>query len=216
MTPKRSFAVRLQKILKQWVTPVLHTHGFIQKGRTYVRELVPIYHVLNTESDDLNTSEQYGFTLNCGIVIPDHMRIWWNREPPSAMDAASGVLSVRPGFLVAKSDWWYLRSSDGPDADVHVGHELRLIVEQGALPFFNRFRDQRQVAEFLSELPRKKDERALFSYGESYQMAHAAISWHLLGDQKRSRECLEKAIALSRTTPGKAVIDNFVARFAQP
>ncbi|HVK64290.1 MAG TPA: hypothetical protein VM694_07445 [Polyangium sp.] len=213
MTHKRVLRDRMSHIFKMWVTPTLHEAGFKKRGIVYVRDLGSVQHFFNHESDDLNTADKYSFTTNCGIHVPGVRGIFGNCVEPKAVDAAYGLLNVRPGMLTPTGDSWYkLTSSDGPEKDDEVGQELRRLVEVAALPFFDRFRDERSVAEFLSQ-PRRKEDRHVMPFEETFELCYAAILWKRLGCKDRCRECIERE--QSKTKKRYSPLpEKFLARFS--
>jgi len=215
MTHKRALQNRMSSIFKTWVTPILHAAGFKKRGVVYVRDLESIQHLFNHESDHLNTADKYSFTTNCGIYVPGVIQAFANpsREEPKAPDAANGLLNVRPGMLTPTGDSWYeLTSSDGPEKDDEVGQELQRLVETAALPFFDRFRDERAVAEFLSQ-PRRKEDAHIMPFADTFELCYAAILWKRLGCKDRCRECIERERSKTkkRVSP---LPERFLARFS--
>ncbi|WP_170228811.1 DUF4304 domain-containing protein [Polyangium fumosum] len=200
---------------KVWVTPMLHAAGFKKRGIVYVRELGSVQHLFQHESDDLNTAEKYSFTTNCGIYVPGVKTAYWGpgSVEPKAPDAADGVLNVRPQQLIPGGKGWFeLTSSDGPEKDDEIGQELRRLVETAALPFFDRFPDERAVAEFLSQ-PRKKEDRHVVPFADTLELFYAAILWKRLGCKDRCRECFEREKAKTKRRFGSGP-EKFMARFS--
>ncbi|MDI3287921.1 DUF4304 domain-containing protein [Polyangium sp. 15x6] len=206
----------MSHIFKTWVTPTLHEAGFKKRGIVYVRELGSVQHLFQHESDDLNTADKYSFTTNCGIYVPGVKQAYGNpsREEPKAPQAFQGLLTVRPGFLTpAGNPWWHLTSSDGPEKDNEVGQELRRLVETAALPFFDRFRDERAVAEFLTQ-PRKKEDRCINPREDTFELFFAAILWKRLGCKDKCRECIEREKSKTKKRYGAETDEAFFARFS--
>ncbi|MDC0740010.1 DUF4304 domain-containing protein [Polyangium mundeleinium] len=216
MNPKRVLRDRMSHIFKMRVTPTLHAAGFKKRGIVYVREVGSVQHLYHHESDELNTAEEYSFTTNCGVYIPGVRTVYWGPHSvePKAPDAADGVLHVRPGFLTpAGNPWWHLTSSDGPEKDDEVGQELRRLVETAALPFFDRFRDERAVAEFCSQ-PRKKEDRFINPREDTFELFYAAILWKRLGCKDKCRECIERERSKTKKRYGAKTDEAFFARFS--
>ncbi|MDI1427913.1 DUF4304 domain-containing protein [Polyangium sorediatum] len=194
---------------------MLHAAGFKKRGSVYVRELGSVQHLFQHESDDLNTAEKYEFTTNCGIFIPGVKTLYWGpgSVEPKAPQPPDGVLNVRPGMLTPTGDrWWELRSSDGPEKDDEVGQALRGLVETAALPFFDRFRDERAVAEFLSQ-PRRKEDRFIDPREDTFDLFYAAILWKRLGCKGKCRECIEREKSKTKRRFGTGP-EKFLARFS--
>ena len=215
MNPKRVLRDRMSHIFKTWVTPTLHEAGFKKRGIVYVRDLGSVQHLFNHESDDLNTADKYSFTTNCGIYVPGVRTLYWGPDSvePKAPDAADGLLNVRPGALTRTGDtWWELTSSDGPEKDDDVGRALRKRVEVAALPFFDRFRDEHSVAEFLSQ-PRRKEDRSIDPREDTFELFFAAILWKRLGCKDKCRECIERERSKTKRRFGSGP-EKFLARFS--
>ncbi|MDC3952332.1 DUF4304 domain-containing protein [Polyangium jinanense] len=203
----------MSHIFKTWVTPALHAAGFKKRGIVYVRDLGSVQHLFNHESDHLNTADKYSFTTNCGIHVPGVRGTFGNCVEPKAVDAAYGLLNVRPGMLTPTGDsWWELTSSDGPEKDDEVGQELRKLVETAALPFFDRFRDERAVAEFLSQ-PRRKEDRHVMPFADTFELCYAAILWKRLGCKDKCRECIERERSKTKKRYS-SLPEKFLARFS--
>ncbi|MDI3287922.1 DUF4304 domain-containing protein [Polyangium sp. 15x6] len=206
----------MSHIFKTWVTPTLHEAGFKKRGIVYVRDLGSVQHLFNHESGDYNTADKLSFTTNCGIYVPGVFPAFANPslEEPKAPRAFQGLLNVRPNFLMParRLTWWELTSSDGPEKDDEVGQELRTLVETAALPFFDRFRDERAVAEFLSQ-PRRKEDRHVMPFEETFELCYAAILWKRLGCKDKCRECIERE--RSKTKKRYSPLpEKFLARFS--
>jgi hypothetical protein len=208
---------RRKQILKTSVIPALQRAGFKKDGNVYARHVGRIQHIVDVQHDQWNTAEKVSFALNCGIYVPRVMAIFGNPALPEPKNpiAADGILNTRPGQLTSpkRSQWWDITSADPPERDAEIGHELRSLIEEAALPFFARFENEEAVAAVLSQA-RTKEDRHLSPYGEAYQRAFAAILWNMLGRRDKCQECVEQAVALSRKTPGKERVDAFVKRFS--
>ena len=205
----------MSHIFKTWVTPTLHEAGFKKRGIVYVRDLGSVQHLFNHESSSYNTADKYSFTTNCGIYVPRVKAIFWGSSSPDpkAPEAANGLLNVRPGMLTPTGDsWWELTSSDGPEKDDEVGQELRTLVETAALPFFDRFRDERTVAEFLSQ-PRRKDDRFLEPREDTFELCYAAILWKRLGCKDACRDCIDRERSKTKKRYS-SLPEKFLARFS--
>jgi Domain of unknown function (DUF4304) len=215
MSRKNPLQNRVQKIFKAELTPTLDNVGFTKHGIVYTRDLHPIVNIVDVQQSFGNTLQAISFTLNCGIYVPGVKASFWNAPEPQKLCAANGIIDMRLGsaLLGRIEQWWDLKTTDGLERDAEIGLDIRLSLEQRAFPLFDRFREKRAIAEFLSQ-PRRKEDSPLFTYGEAYQRAYAAILWRMLGDQEQFNECLEQAVALSRKTPGKRRVDEFVARCA--
>ncbi|TKC99261.1 DUF4304 domain-containing protein [Polyangium fumosum] len=215
MTPKRVLQNRRSHIFKTWVTPTLHAAGFKKRGIVYVRDMGSVQHLFNHEGSSYNTADEHSFTTNCGVYVPGLFQAFANPslEEPKAPEAAAGLPNVRPGMLTPTGDRWYnLTSSDGPEKDDEVGQELRRLVEVAALPFFDRFRDERAVAEFFSQ-PRRKEDRFIDPGEDTFELCYAAILWKRLGCKDKCRECIER----ERSKTKKRYSDwpeKFLARFS--
>lgn len=205
----------MSHIFKTWVTPTLHEAGFKKRGIVYVRDLGSVQHFFNHESDDLNTAGKYSFTTNCGIHVPGVRVLYWGpgSVEPKAPQASYGLLNVRPGFLTPKGNpWWELTSSDGSEKDEEIGQALLRLVEVAALPFFDRFRDERAVGEFLSQ-PRRKEDRFINPREDTFELFFAAILWKRLGCKDRCRECIERERSKTKRRFGSGP-EEFLARFS--
>jgi len=181
-----------------------------------VRNLGSVQHLFNPESSSYNTAENHSFTTNCGIYVPGVFQAYANPnlEEPKAPQAFHGILNVRPGMLTPTGDtWWELSSSDGPKKDDEVGQELRRLVETAALPFFDRFRDERSIAEFLSQ-PRRKEDRFIDPREDTFELFFAAILWKRLGCKDRCRECIEREKSKTKKRYGAEADAAFFARFS--
>ncbi|MDI1437655.1 DUF4304 domain-containing protein [Polyangium sorediatum] len=203
----------MSHIFKTWVTPTLHAAGFEKRGIVYVRDLGSVQHLFNHETGKFNTADEYRFTTNCGVHVPGVRGTYGNCVEPKVVDAAYGLLNVRPGMLTPTGDsWWDLTPSDGPEKDDEVGQALRRLVETAALPFFDRFRDECAVAEFLSQ-PRRKEDRFIAPREDTFELFFAAILWKRLGCKDRCRECFEREKSKTKKRFGSGP-EKFMARFS--
>ncbi|MDI1448908.1 DUF4304 domain-containing protein [Polyangium sp. 6x1] len=216
MTPERALRDRRSHIFKTWVTPTLQAAGFKKRGIVYVREVGSVQHLFNPETGKINTAGKSSFTTNCGIHVPGVRVLYWGpgSVESKAPQAADGILNVRPGMLTPTGDrWWHLTSSDGPEKDDEVGQELLRLVEVAALPFFDRFRDERAVAEFLSQ-PRRKEDRFIDPREDTFELFYAAILWKRLGCKDKCRECIEREKSKTKKRYGAETDEKFFARFS--
>jgi hypothetical protein len=213
MTHKRALH-REKQILKTCLTPTLEQAGFKQRGNIYERASGRLHYLLDVQRDYYNTVEKSEFALNCGIFVDGLWSTYTGLPEPKAPDTPGGAVHTRPGLLTSpkRTQWWQVKLSDGPERDAEIGQEIRSLVEDAVLPFFERFPDEAAIAEFLSQ-PRKKEDQQIFPHAESLQRTYAAILWRMLGCRAKCQECLEQAIAL-RKAPGREVFDAFMKRFS--
>ena len=133
---------------------------------------------------------------------------------PRAPEAASGLVHVRPGLLTpgAKNAWWDITAFDGPEKDAEIGQQIRSLVEETALPFFDRFPNESAMAEFLSQ-PRRREDRFIDPRVESLGLVYAGIIWHQLAIVDKCRDCMDRAAEKAKGKRLEADVERFAQAF---
>ena len=206
---------RVKRIFKTRLTPYLVERGFKKDGRIYSRQVGRIQHLIDIQQSPYNRKDEVSFALNMGVHVPDVKPHFWKAPDNAKLIAASGILNVRPGFLVTPQEtiWWYLKSSDDPDKDVDIGDDVLLVVEEGGFRrFFDRFKSERDVAQFLTE-PRKKEDHHIAPHVESMCRIYAGIIWDQLGEYEKCKECMARAAELAKGKRLEADIEKFAREY---
>ena len=82
--------------------------------------------------------------------------------------------------------------------DAAVGGEILDILETALLPFFERFRSESAIAEFLSQ-PRKKEDKHISPMCESLCYAYGGIIWNKLGECEKCRAAMAQVVVEAGT-----------------
>ena len=214
MTHKRILQDRRRRIISAFLTPVLVDAGFKVNANIYARAIGRLQHIVDVQLSRSNPAGQSSFGLNCGIYIPGVWSGLTNLPESSTPSAADCVIHTKPGLLRTpnRTKWWYMRLSDGAEKDAEIGMDLRAIVEECALPFFDRFPNEATVAKFLSRPPMKED-MAIYPGCESVGVVYAGIIWDQLGEYEKCKECMARAAALAKGKRLEADIEKFAREY---
>ena len=201
---------RLNAILKKEVTPLLKALKFKKRRLNYSYDFDGLCWLVNIQKSQWNDQEESAFTVNCGVYIPGILSVYANNisEPtsPSLMHCAC---SARIGMLMPeKIDiWWTLTLGDSASVDEDIAQDIRIKVENVALPFLNKFKSSQSVADFL-----------LYESGDKYKqvdpmaktirLAYSAIIYSRLNRHDEAKRILDIAIEASKDSPIEYTINH--------
>lgn len=191
------FEPRLTAILKTYVTPFLNDLGFRKDRNVYERVCGEWSWLIEIQRSHFQDKERADFTINCGIYIPAVAATYFeflNGQPPKSPDEALCAVRVRLGRLASEFDrWWQLCAGDDTKiVDHRIGQELADLLKCHALPFFQRFKSLREIADFLVG-PWKTNPLG----GDPNNVigpAYAGILFCKLGDRERAAAAFETCL----------------------
>lgn len=203
------FEPRLQSILRNEVTPLLKSCGFIKSRSIYTKVLDGVTWVIDVQRSIYNAKDQMSFTLNCGIFVPGTMQIYAGRKQPSIANEC--VVSARIGMLSDKhlDAWWDLQTvENSADVDGDIGRDIANRLTEHCLPFLERFHAKADVIDFLLSVRHEQD-KYIDPQSDRNRFIYAGIILYLMGDYARSEECFkaaEEAESKSRLEPIVSII----------
>ncbi len=200
MTREVTLQDRAKQLFKVWLTPYMVEKGFKKNGRIYSKQLGRMLHVTDIQQSFSNRKDSISFALNCGVHIPGVWSYFTKGPEPSKIEADFGIVSTRPGLVCVpkQTQWWDMKSSDGPEKDDEIGQDLRTILDDGAFRrFFDRFQCESDVADFLSQ-PRKKEDLQVMPATDAVGCIYAGIIWDQLGEYEKCKACMDKAAELAK------------------
>jgi len=218
MTLDRTPRTRVQRIIKMYVVPYLHEKGFHKPGRSYCRRLGQLLHIAKISPSSINNRDKYGFGVTVGIHIPFVIAHFWKRpEPPSDMKILPehGLVHCAPSLILVPrhAQEWEIRSEDAPEKDIEVGHDIRSVIEEGAFSrFFDRFQHPSDVANFLSRARSNADQQ-ISPAKLNMCNVYAGIIWDQLGESQKCKECLRRAVELTKGKRLEADIEHFARKY---
>jgi hypothetical protein len=206
---------RTKTILANSLAARLKQYGFTKQGSAWIRTSGRILHVVDVQHSRWSDAKELSFTLNCGVYVPGVTSRFRNMREPHRPKPTDCCITARVGMLTeSKLDvWWKVSEDDTPDADVETTKEIILIIERTILPFFDRFLEEKVVADFLSQHRTKADEH-IEPRAEELRLVYAAIILNMLGDGDGCRNFIAQALEKARKGPLEEVIGVFVKRFA--
>jgi hypothetical protein len=143
--PEQPGAV-IDRMLAEWVTPVLVASGFRRRGRTYRRPAPLWAEVVTAQAERWNTAEGGGFRLTLGMFHPDTHRAVWCEEPPELPLESHCQVRLTLGALGdggrprrRPRDEWFRWELD-TDLDA-LGERVAASVTDRVLPFLRAHRD---------------------------------------------------------------------------
>jgi hypothetical protein len=209
--PKSIYAKAVDKI-QGALCPFLKGMGFRVRGRTFNRLthdfLTQVVSIQMGASDPPGTTYIPGlrenlhglFTVNLGIYVPEVAKYHGGGEARSWVHEYHCCVRARLGETCGqKRDiWWHARFDDAIIAD------LRHCLEQGGLPFFDRYATRDRI---LSEWARRSENMG----ASSPPRIVMAIILAERGEKSRAHELLSRQILESRN-PGHP---DYVRRLAK-
>ncbi|MCB1024720.1 MAG: DUF4304 domain-containing protein [Acidobacteria bacterium] len=183
--------------LKKQLTEILADLGFHKSGSIYTADLGDVIWFIDLQTSNCCAGDHVQLTLNCGVYVRG---VW----PKFAANSAAEIelpnpktctVSARLGMLTPDriDNWWTSVQCDTESIDAKTWTELRSMIEEILIPFFENFHTPLDVAEFLTRAP---DDHSPFIYplARSIRLAYAGIIYFNLGDAKASKRLLETAV----------------------
>lgn len=157
-----SLTTRYRRIVKEAIDKPLKTKGFAKRGRVHTLWFPRLCWVIDVQRDWANTSVNCEFTLNIGIGVPGFTQIIYpNTELNRITDTSDCIVKMRFRHIVpslTKDTWWVL-NPENEDQDGEVVREIHNYLESFILPFFSRFKDRKDIIEYLEWLKSIRDEQ---------------------------------------------------------
>lgn len=199
--------------LRRHIVPLLKRHGFEGEGTSFVRECDDIHWVINVQTGRWNNVDEFEFTLNVGVYVPGLMRIFLDRKEPARIGIEACAIISRIGLLTEEKldTWWNITKDNKWKPLTDIALEIEELLKSKGLPFLERFRNKEAVATFLAT-KRNKDDIQIAPQSAAYSLTYAAIIFKLLSLEERSRNCIAKAIDLSRGSPAEETVRAIAAR----
>ena len=209
---KKTIRNRFDLIVNNYISPKLKEKGFLKKRDTFFSLINDIRWVIEIQRSRWNNENEFQFTLNFGIYVPDLMEIFLNLNEPPKISIEHCSISCRIGMLMnnKKDKWWKLTNNDTLSGS-QKAIEIIEMIETFGIPFLSRFKDQVTVAEFLSS-KRKIEEKQIAPQSEAYCMIYAAIIYFLTGAINQSNICTEEAIKMSKGSSSGDIIEEIAMR----
>jgi Domain of unknown function (DUF4304) len=200
--------VRLNFILKNYVTKRLREIGFSKNQSTYSKRLDEILWLINIEKSRWNDLNELEFTINCGIYVPGVWSIYANLNEPTNPKVENSSVYFRIGMLTPerKGIWWKLLKDDSIETDTIVAEDMVFNIEKFALPFLTKFKNAYDVATFLSSEKEDKFKYLLFPVAKAQRLAFAGIIFYKLGENSKAKEAIDGAVMESRMSPIEEII----------
>jgi len=194
---------RLQSILKTYVTPYLHEHGFTRDRNYYSHKLDELTWVIEVERSGFNDPTQARFTIACGVFIPGVVSRYVGKEDPTRPSYPDCTLFSRLGWLASDQldTWWTLSIvDDAPRVDAEIGRDIIERLGRDGLPFLHRFQTRVEVLDFLIG-PRDKRDRRIDPGEGAIPLIYASILSLLMGDEAHSHALWDKAVEAAAKAP---------------
>jgi hypothetical protein len=135
------------------IRPVLKARGFRVRGRTFNRVtgdgLTQVVHIQMGPSDPPGTTyvpgltgDMHGlFTVNLGVYVPEVARHHGGGEAPAWIREYHCSVRSRLGLVAGEERdlWWHARADDD------VIDDVRRLLEEGGLPFLERFSTRNKI-----------------------------------------------------------------------
>lgn len=207
---------RVQRVLQQSVGDVLKRRGYQKQTSRYVRASGELTQMIDVQLSQWSQNKATRFTLNCGVYVPGLSSAYWNTPDPARPKLTDCCVSARVGMLSpSRLDlWWEVTDGDDSEKDGGVVAAVRSAVTGLALPFVERFETVHDIAGFLTE-DRTGAANLIEPRATATRLVYAAVLWRKLGEEARSRTCLDEAVQQAQKTPLESVVETFVARFGR-
>ena len=202
------FNSRFNNILKNWLSPLLKSHGFKKRREVYICEGQALTDLIAIQRSRWNDAQEVQFTLNYGIYVPGVVSTYLNQTEPAKAKIDDCCITARIGMLseLRKDQWWTLRVDDAPEkVDAQIGRELQNQVKHLMIPFLEGFETRDDVVDFLIN-SRPKVFRFVWPQSEAQCLAYAAILLSILGRQEKCVVTLNAAVEAASNTPIEGVV----------
>ncbi len=125
----------LDQIIKNAITPLLKTKGFIKQGRNFYKDLGEIGWCFNIQSSLYSHQENVDFTFNVGIFVPSAYEIYFNEKMPKFPKEYHCIVRKRISELkdVSNEEWY---SYNENAVNEKLFKQLKSDMEGYILPFF--------------------------------------------------------------------------------
>lgn len=135
----------LRSLIDTYVKPELKQADFRKQGQKFVRSKGAGMQLITVQKSSTSTADLAVFTVNLGVWSRTLANFFTgSSDPPRSLGPEGCDLRTRlPHLLYGEDVWWKLPRSDEAMAD--VGDEVRDAVVSSALPFLDRYSDDRNL-----------------------------------------------------------------------
>lgn len=137
------------RISRDLLTRHLKASGFVRKGVHLYRQSADIFHGVNFQMSNLNSSDTGKFTINLVITSPSLFSLCLGKPFPSNPGSAYFPISERLGLVMPpprKDIWWDV--SPETDLDALSDEVCEMVVRYG-LPFLDMYPDSLAILKRL-------------------------------------------------------------------
>lgn len=130
---------KLDKIIKDVITPTLKKEGFRKSGRSFYKEIEHYGLCFNIQSSLYNHSEEVRFTLNTGIFIPEIYEFFFDQKSVAFPKEYECIQRKRIGELLGlRADLWYSITNDTDENELEI--QLSSDIKDGIINYFGNFK----------------------------------------------------------------------------
>jgi hypothetical protein len=193
---------RLANILKKSLGAEVRANGFKANKHRYWNDLGDLVWLIQVGRGKVDTKDHVTFSISVGIYVPGVVEKYLNQAIPGKVDATYCCFNIDAGRLGGwgRDIWWELNTQDDVRKDEYVCREVRNLTRSHILPFLDKFRSPRNVADVLSD-PSSVPETPFFKGMHALRYALAGILWGQLGHNEKHIYYLRRALSESRNSP---------------
>jgi len=147
---------RIDKLAKEYVTPLLKTNEFKKKKLSWNRARGSFVDIVDIQELPGSTQDNERFVLNIGIFVPDYYETVWGQPYKGFAQEADAVFRVRLGDLLKREFSERVNGSlinlDSDSDILVIGKELCSAIEKKVLPCFESFSDFQSLHDFIDSM----------------------------------------------------------------
>lgn len=144
--------LKFDTIIKEGFQSILKPLGFKKKALNFYSQLPELGHIINIQKDKNNSKEQIGYTINCGVFIPEYWKEVYNYNNEKVPDFPTETVCFirkRIGQLMNKDDVWYELNNRTDERE--LSNEMQKNLKQFILPFFNNLKTKTDILSALED-----------------------------------------------------------------
>ncbi len=150
-----------------------------------------------------NTAEKCRFAIGGGILVPEAWNLlYYHWEPltPEKADESHCLIRYVPKHETHR--WWELGADDEATVDSRIIQEIQSLIKDDLLPFYERFRELKDVIDSLEYLKIHIDDIGRVGYdvvpSDSFILTHLGILYWLAGEKERACRYLREDLRATK------------------
>ena len=197
--PKSLTRTVLGRVSKEFLGPLLMTHGFTRKAPHFFRPSADLFHCVHLQASQWGGASSGQFTINLGATSASLYGHWTSRPLPSNPATAIWPIQQRIGLLSpSRRDLWW--TVDANTETVSLGQQVVQFVSEFGLPFFDAFPDSEAILHAI------RANRSVPGITDPQRPLLEAMLLVDRGEKDGAKDCILRALSKTKITGFKETI----------